>query len=314
MQELQCADCIMNFLETEQEAHVREYIFELLFDDIHQVSTKYILQLLLSYAISLEAQKTLECISKWIIINIGNEIIQNIFDQLIREHFLLSNESELQNSQYLINLALISPLFASLFMTIVLDMLPNNLITNQDKCLRKLFNLFEAWIEKSPLIPIIAFKANSSHTMQSMFNPLPGLIYLTVLYPMKHLDRQADLDELISKIQFTTLRLIKDIAKALEGPFKSVAAVSEFKLLNLKQLESIAKRFEELSLNMDRANLDSVREQCLDRLAQIIQVSLQYGFTNCKRHEIKNLFLNPCFNVVNPVDNINMLTIVLNAD
>ena len=72
MQELQCADCIMNFLETEKEANVRDYIFELLFDDIHQVSTKFILQLLLSYSLSLEAQKTLECISKWIIINIGS--------------------------------------------------------------------------------------------------------------------------------------------------------------------------------------------------------------------------------------------------
>jgi hypothetical protein len=90
MQELQCADCIMNFLETEKEPQVRDYVFELLFEDIHQVSTKCILQLLLSYSLSLEARNTLECISKWLIMNIGNEIIQNMFDQLITDHFLLS--------------------------------------------------------------------------------------------------------------------------------------------------------------------------------------------------------------------------------
>ncbi len=51
----------MNFLETEKEAHIREYVFDLLFEDIHQVSKKYILQLLLSYSLSMEARQTLDC-------------------------------------------------------------------------------------------------------------------------------------------------------------------------------------------------------------------------------------------------------------
>jgi hypothetical protein len=171
MQELQCVDCIMNFLENEKESSIREYIFELLFDDIHQVSTKFILQSLMSYSISLEAQKTLDCISKWIIINIGNEIIQNIFDQLITDHFLLVDEAADQITkvnQSLVNLAVRSPLFACLFMTIVLDMLPNNLISNHEKCLPKLVNLFSIWIEKNPMIPILAFRSNLTHTMQNM--------------------------------------------------------------------------------------------------------------------------------------------------
>jgi hypothetical protein len=123
MQELQCADCIMNFLETERDSHVRDYIFELLFDDSFSI-TKHILQSLLSYSISLEAQNTLECISKWIIINIGNEIMQSIFNQLIRDHFLLSLDDNEYPPQNLVNLARIAPLFASLFITVILDMLP----------------------------------------------------------------------------------------------------------------------------------------------------------------------------------------------
>ncbi len=185
MQELQCADSILNFLETEHEPDIRDYIFELLFDDIHQVSTKYILQLLLSYAISLEAQNTLECISKWVAMNIGNEIIQNIYNQLIRDHFLLVVDENEQPTQNLINLARISPLFASLFMTIVLDMLPNNLITNHEKSLTKLFNLFDIWISQNPILPILAYRANLSHTSVYLFNPLPGLLYISVVLPIK---------------------------------------------------------------------------------------------------------------------------------
>ncbi len=60
MQELQCAECIVNFLETEKEAQVREYVFDLLFEDIHQVSKRHILQLLLSYSLSMEARQTLD--------------------------------------------------------------------------------------------------------------------------------------------------------------------------------------------------------------------------------------------------------------
>lgn len=334
MQELQCADCIMNFLETEKEAHIRDYVFDLLFDDIHQISTKYILQLLLSYSLSLEARHTLECISKWLIMNIGNEIIQNIFDQLITDHFLLVSDKE--NPQNLINLAVISPLFSSIFMTIVLDMLPNNLISNHEKCMKKLFSLFAAWIEKNPMIPVIAFKANLSHSMQNIFNPLPGLFYISVLYPFKtsidclqkHVTTEKtclakhekqkilctkkfqNINDVITNVQLMTLKLLKDIHNILETT--KLFPPDTFKLLTLKFLESMTKRFEDLNQVYENissrssgksevncyhtvSSVSLIKEEALDRLAEVLELCLQYKFTNCKKDEFRHLFSSKCF-------------------
>lgn len=330
MQELQCADCIMNFLETERESHIRDYIFELLFDDIHQASTKYILQLLLSYSVSLEAQNTLECISKWIIINIGNEMIQNIFNQLIRDHFLLViNENE-QPTQNLINLARIAPLFTSLFMTIVLDMLANNLITNHEKCLNKLFNLFDIWISRDPILPVLAYRANITHASSYLFNPLPGLLFISVVYPIKvalecfqihsneHTKRNKNdkdkiavskrielckqnaqlLDELSSKVHFMSLKLVKDLESLAVNN-----ASESFKLLNFKHIEAIKRLIDDLNAAIRNQNinnlcfhsiksLNEIKDDCLDKLAQLLEILWQFDFINCNKQEIRTLFSN----------------------
>ncbi len=331
MQELQCADCIMNFLETEKEAQVREYVFDLLFEDIHQVSKKHILQLLLSYSLSMEARQTLDCISKWLIINIGNEIIQNIFDQIITDHFLLLNRDATDASPpNLVNLAVISPLFSSLFMTICLDMLSSGLVTNHDKCLGKLFALFSAWLEKNPMIPVIAFKANLSHTMHNIFNPLPGLLYTTVIYQFKEclecfennsvlrsekqvqacVRRFQRLDEEIDRVQLLTLKLFKDIANIIQST--KLFGPDVFKLLSVKHLENIGRRFEDLSGRFEALaeggknkgngcqgveSLRTVREECLERLAQILEACWQYDFATCTKSECKGVLKAACFNL-----------------
>lgn len=347
MQELQCADCIMNFLETEREPQIRDYIFELLFDDIHQVSTKYILQLLLSYSISLEAQNTLECISKWIIINIGNELVQSIFNQLIRDHFVLVlNETDLKPAPNLINLARISPLFSSLFMAIVLDMLPNNLILNHEKCLSKIFNLFEIWISRDPILPVLAYRANLTHASSYLFNPLPGLLFVSVVYPIrcaleciqthtneaitstlttnknrKHLaEKRAEscekiaksIEDLSSRVHFLNLKLIKDLDS---HNLKS----NEFKLINLKHVDSVRRAFDDLNASAVDASrphvngcfhsvktLKQIREDCLDKLAQFLEVCWQLDYISCKKQEVKALFSNH--------DQDSLLSIILDSE
>jgi hypothetical protein len=255
MQELQCVDCILNFLETEIDTNIRDRVFDLLFGDIYnEVSNKFILQLLLSYAISLGADKTLDCISKWILLNIGNEIMENLFDQLVKDHFLLmdtKSDDPMNGPQdYLTVLADKSPIFASLFMTLILDMISNNILTNREKSLKKLFQLFELWIDINPMLPLLAFKSNLSHTSSYMLNPVPGFLYITVVYPLKNalecmemhrfnkdiqvstieqeieqnkvfLDEKrslceqmaTSLDELANKVHLISLKLIKDLQK-----------------------------------------------------------------------------------------------------
>jgi hypothetical protein len=365
IQELQCVDCIVDFLETEPESSIREYVFDLLFGDIYnQANTRFILQLLFSYSVSLEARRTLECISKWIIMNIGNEIIQNLFDQLIKDHFLLiesnsNDEVTYRPQQQLINLAIISPLFSSLFMSIVLDMIANNLISNQEeKCLFKIFNLFQIWIETNPAIPLLAFKLNLSHLSLYMLNPLPGLLYTSIIYPLKVASQNCSLeamidesyfeaeaskinrttlskkfyekykikaeriDELASKVHLIALKLIKDLAVSIRD--------SSFKLLNFKQLEFISKRIDEFNQAIVKKNLTKpielnyyseqtckqILNDCLERLAQLLQLCWQFGLINCTKVETKVLFRNHLsqeegIHKTNGVDSL--LSLVLNT-
>jgi hypothetical protein len=315
MKEIQCVDCIVNFIENEKEAATREFVFELLFGDIYnQLSTKHILQLVISYAISLEAQKTLDCASKWIIINIGNEIIQNIFDQLVKDHFVLSNKStdDVPESN-LVNLAHLSPMFASLFMTILLDMLSNNLISNLDKSIMKLFNLFETWIEKNPLLPLLAYKANYSHFSSYMLNPLPGFVYVTVIYPLKNCmecffnwsannsAKIQEIEQLASKVQLFCLKLLKNLVVLIDSNTSS-GANDLFKLLNFKNMEFIYKRLDELNILFEQKRqlnvfsneqiemFEQINENGLERFAQLLEMCWQNGFITCTKHEIKDLF------------------------
>ncbi len=230
-------------------------------------------------------------------------------------------------------------------MTISLDMLLSDQITNHEKCLSKIFSLFNSWLEKNPMIPVIALKANLSHSMQNVFNPLPGLLYITVIYQFKtsleyietnmaiKKDQEFDkflqnLAELVDKVQLLTLKLFKDIANIIQST--KLFGPEVFKLLNVKHLEKIARRFEELSGQLDEVkkttaskecveNLNSVREDCLERLAQILEACWQYDFTTCKKSECIEVLKAGCFDLrleedISDLDaDINLLSMILSC-
>ena len=369
MQELQTADCILNFLESEKDPVIRDYVFDLLFADLlyHQLSSKFILQLLISYAISLKAQNTLECTSKWIIMHIGNELTQNLFNELLKDHFLLAYESDADRPQEnLVNLSQICPLFTSLFITIVLDMLANNLVKQHEKILKKLFNLFEIWIEKNPTFPFMAYKSNIGHPSSYMLNPLPGLVYLTTIYPFKNLldslksftknverrlgnsetEIQSEpsiieqefslfsksvlsLDDLVSKVHLICLKIIKDLSNYISS--QSIGSDS-FKLLNLKNIESLNKRIEEFSISIDKESLiakeieiksnhklssdhiglafNKILDESLERLAQLLGSCWEFGFINCSKEECRNLF-KKYFSKSEQLNDISLMEVIL---
>lgn len=327
MQELQCIDCIVNFFETENDTSIRDFIFDLLFGDFyHQHSVKFTLQLLFSYAISLEAEKTLETVSKWIITNIGNEVIQTIFEQIVQDHFLLYNNPDKSRiPDNLINLCTVSPLFASLFMSIILDMLANEMIKNEDKFLLKMFSLIEIWIEKNSLIPLLAYQTNLSHFSSYMLNPVPGLLYTTILYPVKHfvecakskhefgIQQFQQLESLVFKVHLISLKLVNDLSNLI-----AIGGQENFKLLNIKNLECIEKRLSEYLIQCQSFNEPILMTDCkklisdsFERLAQMVQLCLQYGFTNCSKIDIKNLFSNLIRNISMTNDSVCLMEIVL---
>lgn len=172
----------------------------------------------------------------------------------------------------------------------------------------KLFNLFDVWISRDPILPVLAYRSNISHTSAYLFNPLPGLMYISVVHPVKvaikcFQTHQNDahksfsnkekicslksvekckqnakiLDDLSSKVHFINIKLIKD----LESAGLNVSSADAFnKLLNIKHVESVNRVFEELSqvIQSKQASscfhsvqsLETLREDCLDRIGMHI--------------------------------------------
>lgn len=148
MQELQAVDCIRAYLASERDAGVREQVFNVLFGEL--AATASALQLLISYAVSLECTVSLDCATAWIIHNIGNEISRNVFNQLVYDHFVLGGHHNdvAATSTALIGLCERAPMFASLLMTIVLDVVSDDSFKYLERieCLNKLFDVFEKWV------------------------------------------------------------------------------------------------------------------------------------------------------------------------
>jgi hypothetical protein len=318
MHELQSIDAIVNFFESQPESSSQptdnnnsDFIFDVLFGDFYNQSliAKSFIQLLISYSISLEAKCTLECVSKWCIQNIGNEIVQNLFDQILRDHFLLSSSKAASN--HLINLCVNSPLFASLFMAIVLDMIANNLITDQEKLLSKILNVFEQWMSMNPALPIMALKLNFSHASSYMLNPINGLVYLTLVYPIKiftdsNYEQNSKANQLISKVHFITMKLIKDLKSFLNNHDKSnefqQQQQQQFQLINLKSLEAIMKKLSDYDSttmhNISNQNnnnniLDNylnIRNQTLDHMAQFLELCWQFNFIQFSKQDVQVLY------------------------
>jgi len=171
--------------------------------------------------------------------------------------------------------------------------------------LTKLFNLFDIWISRDPILAVLAYKTNISHTSAYLFNPLPGLMYVSVIHPVKvalicfqdHKNESQKplsnkekiaslkkiesckqnakiLDDLSSKVHFISIKLIKD----LESAGLNMNSSEAFKLLNIKHVESVNRVFEELNQAIysnqscscfhSAKSLIALREDCLDRIGK----------------------------------------------
>jgi hypothetical protein len=58
-------------------------------------------------------------------------------------------------------------------------------------------------------------------------------------------------------------------------------------------------------------SLTIIKEECLDKLAQLLEVSWQNDLISCKKQEIKELFSNFCQQSVNQSEKCNLLSMVL---
>jgi hypothetical protein len=305
MQELQCVDCIVTFLEGEADTNTRDLMFDLLFTNTMsqssttqvQASIKQTLQLLASYAISLEASRTLESLAKWLSLNIGNEFTQVLINKLLKDHFLL-----IHTSRTCLNLVQSCPVFSSLFMTIVLDMLANDTLIlheSQDKMIEKLVVLFENWLQRNLTLPLLAYRLNQTHSSSYMFNPVPSLFHLICVYPLKSTQAMID-DRLITSLHLATIKLIQTVALK-NGLFEDTGKIGC--LISLNSVEMVLKRINEAATSSKQLISAHQENLALNRLAQLLIIAFRapflINFTPQQFREVFSRYVN------RPVDSIN---------
>lgn len=133
-----------------------------------------------------------------------------------------------------------------------------------------------------------------------------------------------ELEETSSQVQLMTLKLMKNIHNIIQTT--KLFAADTFKLLGLKNIETISKKFQEIdqlygislkkhadqtSCFQTAALVSAAKEDALDRLAQQLEICFQYGFASCKKQDIKALFMNGCFGCAD--EDANLLSMVLNC-
>lgn len=212
-----------------------------------------------------------DCFSKWILNNIGNEVIQSIFDQLITDHLLLMNDFK-----FLENLPSKSSLFCSLFTTLLLDMLQNS---SNTKLIRKSLNLFSIWFKKYPLLAIQALKDNYTNSCSYMLNPFPGILYLNIVYPLineQSNDNQGTTD--YDQLHLTTIRLLQELSNTR----------IDFKILSLNNVEYLLRKIEEKNLKNQKTNF----EACANRFSQVLQIFLAKNLVAFKKDDVIPLINN----------------------
>ena len=234
-----------------------------------------------------------------------------MFDQLVKDHFLLADG---ERQRALLTLCDTCPLFCSLFVAIVLDMLANSssLAPSSsvcDKCAPRLVDVFAEWTSRHKMLPLLAFNTNMAHSSSYMLNPVPGLVYMSVVYPLKTFVERlrarrmplagsvgsqdasgggdtskpvltSDLDELAFKVHIMELRLIRDLAN-MEGVAAAAAnspANSPFKLVTLKHLENLSKQIDELSaisMQMSGGGGGATHEQRDDAFERLLAEAME---------------------------------------
>jgi len=98
------------------------------------------------------------------------------------------------------------------------------------------------------------------------------------------------------------MKLFKDIANIIQST--KLFGPDVFRLLSVKHLENISRRFEDLSGKFEAVaegrknkgaccqgveSLRTVREECLERLAQILEACWQYDFATCTKIECREV-------------------------
>ena len=300
---------MLNYFENENDFNTRFFIFDLIFGDIYNHNLlKTHIKILLSTAISLQAKNTLECFTKWIQINIGNEIIQNLFEQLLVDHFSLLDE----NKNSLASLATTSPVFTSLFISILLDIVLQSSL-NYQSIIIKILNQFHAWFTIEPTIAIMSFKENLNHSISYMMNPFPGLLYIIVIYPlmMKESDENYnDMEEKIENLNFNFIKLVREIDLITKSG-KNMQDNQNISLINQSNLELIKRSLHTIMKNNGIELNDKRLQKSLNHLAQALVLLskknlsciLPLSLVSSQNENILHLLLllQKCLSAVHPV-------------
>lgn len=296
-------------MESERDEKCREFLFDLLFSSTTPLSvdSKSYLILLISYSVSLVAKNTLDAVSRWILLNVNNNVVDNLFHSLIKDQFML----RLGKPQNLINLAHASPLFASIFISIVIERLASHLTTSNSlnlplvDCLGQVLELFDAWFTFNPGLPLIAIKQSLNARLNSnRLNIVDNLVRIAFIYPLR-MESSGQSGNLKANQFFISSSLVfLDLLteeytershlfcmKLLLG-LRDLSITGELNILDMKTLETLLKRLDELEANRGRENDQiwlKLRSESLERLVECLELCWKYRMSQVNKKEAKVL-------------------------
>lgn len=169
----------------------------------------------------------------------------------------------------------------------------------------------------------MALKAFKSSANSYMLNPLPGLMILSIVHPLKlYISGQErdKVDELASRVHFMSLKIVQTLWTNEQK--------STFNLIQLSTLESIFKKLSSFNKALATAGDYSAQfiqvylqlfDKSMDKLGQLLTMFFQFRFISFSKDDVKNLYLKYFDqNYLTPATNIDQMNvyfqILLNAN
>lgn len=167
-------------------------------------------------------------------------------------------------------------------------------------------------VNKNASLALMAFKSNVSHVGSYMLNPLPGLMYVSIVYPLKTFESQTS-EELSSRVHLMSLRIIQDLASS-----SNQTSESTLNLIQLSTIERIFKKVSDLYRSVASVKPDlgdkftRLFDKSMENLGQLLIMCSRFGLMGFGSDEVKNLYLKylatvpPLTPVAQQVDQLNV--------
>jgi hypothetical protein len=268
MKEYQCADILINYFETENEAYMRQMIFDCLFIENYNASMDDgLLCKTMSMAVSVQAKSTLECCLKFIKLNLNKPCVHKLFKHILVDQFGLAYANATKSVQ-LDTLQNTSLVFTAVLINISLNLLHEEQIN--DLILRNFLKTLIVWLKSDNLLMLLLNEKNFN-IFQNLFN----LAYIHPLSILMSQNEQADsqMQKLFADMNIIFLKMIQRFTDDI------LQNIPNQSIIDLSYLNTIKKKF---ALNPNKI--------MFKRCYQALQLLIHKSLVDFNKDYLKQLF------------------------